>query len=103
MASFSSKLARLPPMPSSQTPKSDGTKARAEKQPAPAPSERPSLDELRERIARIIGRDVPPPPRADPTHTSLPFVLEHTESGPLHVSRIATPPGARVGRAPLVA
>src|SRR6185295_14766780 len=62
-----------------------------------------SLDELRDRIARIIGRAPAAPPRADPARGELPFVVEHTEHGPLYVHRARVLPAARVGRAPLVA
>lgn len=67
------------------------------------PAPRPSLDELRDRIATIVARGAPPTPRADPTRGELPFVLEQTERGPLYVYRARSPAGARVGRAPLVA
>lgn len=63
---------------------------------------RPTLDELRDRIARIVARSEPSPPRADPTHGELPFLVERTASGPLYVRRVGTAPAARVGRVPLV-
>ena len=107
MSSFLTKLARLPasisgaplpPLPAASSP---------ELAPAPAApttsSGRPSLDELRDRIARIVARDVPPPPRADPTRGELPFVLQHTATGPLYLHRARSALGARVGRAPLCA
>jgi hypothetical protein len=62
---------------------------------------RPSLDDLRDRIARIIGRGAPPTPRADPSRGELPFLRELTDDGPLYVRRSACPAGSRVGRAPL--
>ncbi len=64
---------------------------------------RPSLDELRERIARILGKEAQGARRADPTRGELPFQRELTASGPLYVRRVRSPPGARVGRFPLVA
>jgi tetratricopeptide (TPR) repeat protein len=67
------------------------------------PAEPPSLDQLRDRIATILARTPAPAPRADPTRGELPFVVEHTEHGPLYVRRVRSLPGARVGRAPLVA
>jgi uncharacterized protein YprB with RNaseH-like and TPR domain len=64
---------------------------------------RPSLDELRDRIARIVARGLPPTQRADPTRGELPFILERTARGPLYVHRARSGAAARVGRAPLVA
>src|SRR5262249_32207950 len=69
----------------------------------PRPGARPTLDDLRERIARIVARSPAPARRPDPTGDDLPFVLERTPSGPLYVRRVRTPAAARVGRAPLVA
>jgi hypothetical protein len=66
-----------------------------------APAQRPSLDELRDRIARIVGRTAEPPRRADPSSGELPFLVEHTDDGPLYVRRVRSPAGARVGRVPL--
>ncbi|APR77228.1 Hypothetical protein A7982_02575 [Minicystis rosea] len=66
-------------------------------------SARPSLDELRERIARIVAKEAPPAPRADPARGELPFAMEHTEHGPLYVRRARSVPAAKVGRVPLVA
>lgn len=105
MASFLTKLARLPaslaggaalasaPMPAAKAP--------APRPVSPVTSARPTLDELRDRIARIVARDVPAPPRADPTRGDLPFVLQHTPTGPLYLHRARSSLGARVGRAPL--
>jgi uncharacterized protein len=104
MASFLTKLARLPPSLGGAAP------AAASAPPAPAPAPpaappraptRPSLDELRDRIARIVARDAPPPPRADPTRGELPFIVQHTQTGPLYLHRARSSLGARVGRAPL--
>ncbi|MDC3957978.1 ribonuclease H-like domain-containing protein [Polyangium jinanense] len=120
MASFASKLARLPPMPgaapaSAAAPAPAAASAPASAaapapEPVPVPENaaaalksKPSLDELRDRIARIIGKAAPTAPRPDPTRTELPFFVEHTTRGPLYVRRDRTPPAARVGRAPLVA
>jgi hypothetical protein len=137
MASFASKLARLPPMPgapasapaaasataSVSVPGSASAAAPApepvrfiepltpEPSPPPPPPDnaaaalraRPSLDDLRDRIARIVAKAAPAAPRPEPTRTELPFALEHTDRGPLWISRTRTPPAARVGRAPLVA
>ncbi|WP_437339006.1 ribonuclease H-like domain-containing protein [Sorangium sp. So ce394] len=64
---------------------------------------RPSLDELRDRISRIVARGAPPTPRADPARGELPFHVEQTPGGPLYVSRTRSLAAARVGRAPLVA
>ncbi|WP_437994135.1 ribonuclease H-like domain-containing protein [Sorangium sp. So ce145] len=64
---------------------------------------RPSLDDLRERISRIVARGAPPTPRADPARGELPFHVEQTPGGPLYASRTRSLAAARVGRAPLVA
>ena len=94
MASFQSKLARLPPMSGPAPPASSEAPAKVEG--------RPSLDDLRDRIARIIARAPAQPPRADPARGELPFVLEHSEQGPRYVHRSRALPAARVGRVPLV-
>src|SRR5262245_29699497 len=94
MASFQSKLARLPKMPGPSAPA-----AKVEPAKGGAP---PSLDDLRDRIARIIARGPVQPPRADPSRGELPFVVEHTEDGPRYVHRSRALPAARVGRVPLV-
>jgi hypothetical protein len=96
MGSFQSKLARLPSM-TSAAPEPEPTRTR----PAPGGA-RPSLDELRDRIARIVARSPAPAPRAHPATGELPFVVQHTELGPLYVRRERVLPAARVGRAPLV-
>ena len=97
MASFLTKLARLPPM---------GGAPVAPAEPAPpvaAAPAKPSLDDLRDRIARIMAKAPAPAPRAMPAAGELPFLVEHTEHGPLYVRRERAVPAARVGRAPLVA
>jgi hypothetical protein len=102
MASFLSKLARLPSLPGGKQASAPEPPA----QPAPPPQQagaRPSLDELRERIARIVAKAPAQAPRAEPTRGELPFMLEQTERGPLYVRRERAVPAARVGRAPLVA
>lgn len=73
--------------------------------PTSALGGRASLNELRDRIARIVARGRPAAPafRADPTQGELPFVLERTDRGPLYVHRARSGAAARVGRAPLVA
>ncbi len=103
MASFQSKLGRLPPLagavplaPSRQPP------ARAAAVVGADGGGRPSLDELRDRIARIVARSPPPAPRANPAGGELPFMVELTDRGPLYVRRERAVPGARVGRVPLV-
>lgn len=111
MASFLSKLGRLPTMTS-------GPPAAADRCPADVPdsaagtpsqpdtlpsSERPSIEALRNRIARIIAREPAAVPRADPTRGELPFVVERTANGPLYVHRVRSGPAARVGRVPLIA
>ncbi|MBK8257603.1 MAG: ribonuclease H-like domain-containing protein [Polyangiaceae bacterium] len=69
--------------------------------PAPAPPSKPSLDELRARIAALIGHREPLPKPADPSASELPFVVEQTPLGPRYVRRVRAAPAARVGRAPL--
>lgn len=105
MPSFQSKLARLPSMQSAPgattAPPLEPARPKSLAGPGTA---RPSLDELRDRIARIVARGpAPPTPRADPSGGELPFVVEHTDLGPLYVRRVRALPAARVGRAPLVA
>lgn len=127
MASFLSKLARLPPLPASTTglsgrapapspaPLPDALPERiVEADPAfaaprakplappPLPAAPPTLDDLRDRIARIIARSPAPAPRADPAGGELPFVVEHSEHGVRYVYRARALPAARVGRVPLV-
>lgn len=129
MASFQSKLARLPPMPGLPARPQGGVRAPEETPatptpiapitPAPsgpaAPAAAPvasvasvasgsvtTLDELRDRIARIIARAPVAPPRANPAGGELPFFVEHTEHGPRYVRRVRALPAARVGRVPLV-
>jgi uncharacterized protein YprB with RNaseH-like and TPR domain len=73
---------------------------------------RPSLDELRQRIAAVIDRDDQRPKgrvlqreRAREWDGSsfdvLPFIEEETPHGPLYMARKRTPIGARFGIAPL--
>lgn len=99
MASFQSKLSRLPPMAGAMGPVVRPPEPRA---PAATGGARPSLDELRDRIARIVARAPAPAPRADPTRGELPFMVQHTDRGPLYVRRERVVPAARVGRVPLV-
>jgi len=108
MSSFLTKLARLPASIAGAVPATLSSPAPSVAAPAPsvvasAPGARPTLDELRDRIARIVARDVPPTPRADPTRGELPFVVQRTASGPLYLHRARSSVGARVGRAPLCA
>lgn len=100
MSSLRDKLRRLAGSPSAPGPSSDASSRCS----APArPDAAPSLDELRDRIARIVARGTPPPPtpRADPASGELPFLVEHTPDGPLYVRRFRCLPAARVGRFPL--
>ncbi len=68
-----------------------------------AATSKPSLEELRARIAALVGHRDPPRPRPDPSAGELPFFVERTASGPLYVRRVRAAPAGRVGRAPLVA
>ena len=104
MASFLSKLARLPTIAGGAPPAIEPAAPVSPAVVSPAPAtRRPSLDELRDRIARIVARGPAPAPRADPAGGELPFLVEHTAHGPLYVRRERAVPAARVGRAPLVA
>ncbi|HVY49140.1 MAG TPA: ribonuclease H-like domain-containing protein [Minicystis sp.] len=103
MGSFASKLARLAPVTAAGTSASAG-RPRETAAVATAPADRAAvLDELRDRIARIVGRAAPVRPKADPADGELPFAREETELGPRYVRRVRSGPAARVGRAPLVA
>ncbi|MEZ4299629.1 MAG: ribonuclease H-like domain-containing protein [Polyangiaceae bacterium] len=64
---------------------------------------KPTLEELREKIAALVGHREPARPRADPSAGELPFFVEQTALGPRYVRRVRAAPAARVGRAPLVA
>jgi uncharacterized protein YprB with RNaseH-like and TPR domain len=73
---------------------------------------RPSLDELRDRIAHIVSRGAIRVPRPDPSFArapvdgplvELPFSRRDTPSGPLYVLRKRAVPGQRIGTAPLAA
>lgn len=104
MASFLTKLARLPASIGGAAPAAaPEPRAPAISKLQPPAGARPSLDELRDRIARIVAREAPRPERADPTRGELPFVLQHTPTGPLYLHRARSSLGARVGRAPLYA
>ncbi len=127
MASFASKLSRLPKMPGGTTPVATSDAPTPDVAPAPtrvrvpasapapargqttdSPAEaavksKPTLDELRARISRIVAKVSAPAPRPNPTEGELPFYLEQTDLGPLHVRREKSVPAARVGRVPLVA
>lgn len=109
MGSFASKLSRLPKMdgaPSGTLPMPGLTSKPAPVQESPAEAaarSKPTLDELRNRISRIVAKVSAPAPRPDPTAAELPFYLERTDLGPLHVRREKAVPAARVGRVPLVA
>jgi uncharacterized protein len=69
--------------------------------PALAPDKESLLDELRNKMAAILAKAPPTPRRADPSETSLPFVLEQTEYGPLCRRHVILPPSHHVGRIPV--
>ena len=111
MSSLRSKLARLgqsgpPRLPAEPAEVTGPTPGPTADRPlagrASGPAQRPSLDELRDRIARIVARTEPASTRPDPTSGELPFLVEHTDAGPLYVRRVRCAPAARVGRVPLV-
>lgn len=87
-----------PPPPAGRFPwkKERGPAASASSAP------KPTLDELRARIAALVGHQEPARPRPDPSAGELPFFVEHTPFGPRYVRRVRAAPAARVGRAPLV-
>ncbi|MEB2313477.1 MAG: ribonuclease H-like domain-containing protein [Polyangiaceae bacterium] len=76
---FRSKLGRLP-------------------SPDGAPAE---LDELRDKMAELLGRAPPAPrPAADPAATLLPFARRETPRGPLYERLLRLAPSHHVGRMP---
>ena len=138
MGSFGSKLSRLtgalghpPPAPGSfkarraqvEAQEEAGGRGAGDSQPfdttdmegatvavvaAAAVPGRPSLDELRDRIASIVARGNPREPRPDPSRSramvegalvELPFTRQDTPSGPLYIHRRRALPGQRIGTA----
>jgi len=100
--SFRSKLARL----EGNVPREDAAPAatRETANAEAAPPARPAvLDALRARMRSILERAMPgpAPPRAVDT-PDLPFTTTETESGPLHLRRIALSPAHRTGRHPIL-
>jgi hypothetical protein len=77
--------------------------SRASHPPAGVESARASvLDDLRARIQATLERTAPrmrPPPPVDTV--DLPFAVQSTPLGPLHVSTRHLPPAHRAGRAPI--
>ncbi len=102
--SLASKLARLPPLE-----RTEATTASPPASPsahAPTSEARPTLEELRDRIARLIARDAsrePPAParRREREAVELPFITEETPLGSLDRAVRPSPPGHRVGSVPL--
>ncbi len=107
-SSFGAKLNRLPPL------------ARPVAEPAPPPepadplepageraTSKPSLDELRDRIAAILARGghAPAPPKPaeppKPSYIEDAFTELATEHGPLYLARAPTPLGHRIGSVPI--
>lgn len=65
---------------------------------APPPAK---LDELRDKMAEILGRERPPPhPAAEPSEAELPFVRRETAAGPLYHRLERLAPSHHVGRMP---
>ena len=130
MASLSSKLARLRPLSGANpsllaerapdpgsfdqgTPAAEHLTVDSEVAPR-GRSERPTLDELRTRIAAILRTAPSEPGKRESAQESrsrsiaplsefddLPFVEEETALGPLHLARKKAGTAARVGTAPL--
>lgn len=74
--------------------------------PAPAVAASPSLlDDLRARMDRVLERTRAEPPRPPPRvdDSELPFCVEDTVHGPLHVRTLVLSGAHRVGRAPVTA
>lgn len=79
-----------------------GLGAVAEKDVAPAPREPATsvLEDLRRRMDAILARESPPRPLPQVDAPDLPFCVEHTAEGPLHVRTLRLSGAHRVGRAP---
>ncbi|MBX3188996.1 MAG: ribonuclease H-like domain-containing protein [Labilithrix sp.] len=74
--------------------------------PDPVPASAPTLlDDLRARMDAVLSRTRAEPPRAPPPVDvpDLPFCVEHTAEGPLHVRTLRLSGAHRVGRAPVTA
>jgi uncharacterized protein YprB with RNaseH-like and TPR domain len=92
------KLARLPPPRPASEPSANDTPA-----PTSGVSEtrENTLAELREKIAQVMGRPIPGPPRAEPSDTLLPFVREDRPHGTLYRRLEPLKPSHHVGRMPV--
>jgi len=108
MSALGNKLKRLPAMPGSG--RAAPVRHSGIRTVSASPERRsPSLDELRDTIARIVGRTTAKPRRAasarptDAVASELPFDRVETSSGVLHVRRARCSIESRVGRAPLAA
>lgn len=120
MASFAQKLARLtapvapgPSVEDTPAPPASGERpvaavASSASAPGHTGGRRPSIDELRDRIAAIVARGMPRAERADPSRVrvpvdgptgELPFTRQETPAGPLYVHRRGARPGQRIGKA----
>lgn len=88
---FASRLARL------------GAKAAPDPAPASPESERSTLDDLRARMDAILARTRAEPPREPPRVdvADLPFCVEDTPAGPLHVRTLRHGAEHRIGRVPV--
>jgi uncharacterized protein YprB with RNaseH-like and TPR domain len=73
--------------------------------PAPSADRSAKLDELRARIQAVLERSIPRPrPAPPPVDTvELPFAVEDTLAGPLHVRTVRLLPSHRTGRASVLA
>lgn len=98
------------PAASDDLPRLFGPSAPLSRPPVAAPGEAPArgaptslLDDLRRRMDAVLTRtraEAPrPPPRVD--DGELPFCVEHTRAGPLHVRTLRLSAAHRVGRAPV--
>lgn len=66
------------------------------------PSENGVLEDLRLRMEAILGRGADEPPKAPPrVDMDLPFFVERTEAGPLHVRVVRHGGEHRIGRVPI--
>jgi uncharacterized protein len=73
--------------------------------PQASPGRMATLEDLRARIQRVLDRslDRPRPPRPRVDSEDLPFAVEKTAAGPLHVRTLRLLPSHRTGRASVLA
>ena len=72
------------------------TTGSGEEQSPGAPTRQLQLDQLRARLATMMG-DTPPPPPRKQTSVVLPFDAVATQHGELHVRQMVITPAQRLG------